>query len=187
MHNHRRRTTSRYPSGDRLLIVGLMTSAAVLGVGCGRQHTSTAQPEPGHAVVHEVVDGDTIKIVVDDRIHQVRLLGVDAPETVHPTKPEQCYGRQASDRLRSALPVGSAIRLTRDIEARDHFDRLLLYVHRNDGLFVNQWLVEEGLADSVFYEPNTYHRIELTRAANRARADGVGLWGVCEGPDQPLP
>lgn len=154
-------------------------------MGCSSQSQTTLRP--GQASVSRVVDGDTIEVAIGNEIHRVRLLGIDAPETVHPTRPEQCYGRQASDELRRLLPAGSVIQLSRDIEPRDHFERLLLYVHREDGLFVNQWLVDEGLADSVFYEPNTFHRVTFTRAANRAKANGAGLWGACEGPDQPLP
>ncbi len=168
--------------------LGPLIIAAVAIAGCtGNVGSQGSESEPGQASVHRVIDGDTIEVVIDDQIHLVRLLGIDTPETVHPTKPEQCYGRQASDALSRALPVGSVVQLTKDQQARDHFDRLLLYVHRDDGLFINQWLVEEGLADAVFYEPNTHHRTAFSRAANRATAEAIGLWGACEGPDQPLP
>ncbi|MGF1599561.1 MAG: thermonuclease family protein [Acidimicrobiales bacterium] len=118
---------------------------------------------------------------------RVRLLGVDAPESVSPSVPEQCFGAEASLALAELLPPGTVVTVTRDIEARDRYDRLLLYLHRsNDGLFVNRWLIDSGLADAVAYEPNTAHRTEFDRARRQAEAGGIGLWGRCDGPDQPL-
>ena len=122
-----------------------------------------------------------------DRTERVRLLGIDAPESVSPVVPRQCFGAEASAALGALLPVGSMVRISRDIESRDRYGRLLLYLHRSDdGLFVNRWLVEAGLADAVFYEPNTTHRAELEQARSIARQSGAGLWGACDGPDQPL-
>lgn len=166
-----------------MLSVVLVSALSV--VGCGGQTVSP--PTAGSAVVTKVIDGDTIEVNIDGHIAVVRLLGVDAPETVHPNRPEQCFGRQAADRLGELLPVGTTVGLTKDTQAKDHFDRLLLYVYLPDGLFVNQWLLDEGLAAVSIYEPNTHHRILLTRAAMTAERNDIGLWAVCEGPDQPLP
>lgn len=139
------------------------------------------------ATVKAVVDGDTIEVEMAGRRHRVRLLGVDSPESVHPELPEQCYGKEATDALNRLLPPGTDIMIERDVELHDHYQRLLLYVYRrSDGLFVNRWLVEQGLAEAVFYAPNTHFRPEIQQARQRARTSGRGLWGRCEGPDQPL-
>lgn len=139
------------------------------------------------ATVVEVVDGDTVELDIAGRRERVRLLGIDAPESVHPTVPVQCFGPEASDELARLLPVGSTVRLERDVEPRDRYDRLLLYLYRpGDDLFVNRWLLANGLADTSFYDPNTTRSAELTRARGLARSGGVGLWGACDGPDQPL-
>ena len=72
------------------------------------------------------------------RDERVRLIGIDTPETVDPRKPVQCFGKEASDHTKALLPAGTAVRLERDAEARDRYDRLLAYVYRaSDGLFVN--------------------------------------------------
>lgn len=139
------------------------------------------------ATVTAVVDGDTIEVEMTGRRHRVRLLGVDSPESVHPELPEQCYGKEATDALSRLLPPGTDIMIERDVELHDHYQRLLLYVYRrSDGLFVNHWLVEQGLAEAVFYTPNTHYRPKIQQARQRARTSGRGLWGRCEGPDQPL-
>ena len=44
-----------------------------------------------------VIDGDTFIIQDDDEELRIRLIGVDTPETVHPNKPIQQYGKEASD------------------------------------------------------------------------------------------
>ena len=138
-------------------------------------------------VVEDVIDGDTVDLTIGGRTERVRLLGVDAPESVAPQVPEQCYGREASDALTELIPPGSVVEISRDVEARDRYGRLLLYLVRaDDGLFVNLWLVETGLADAVSYEPNTAHQGDFARARRTAIAGGAGLWGACEGPDQPL-
>ncbi|MGI9597294.1 MAG: thermonuclease family protein, partial [Acidimicrobiales bacterium] len=148
---------------------------------------STAAGAPVvEAVVTSVVDGDTIELEIAGRPERVRLLGIDAPESVHPTVPIQCYGPEASAQLAAGLPPGSIVRIERDDDARDRYGRLLLYVYRTaDGLFVNEWLVRNGLADTSFYEPNTTMAAPLNAARSRARAERVGLWGNCDGPDQP--
>lgn len=134
-----------------------------------------------------VVDGDTVDLAFGQRIERVRLLGIDAPESVARNVPRQCFGPEAAAALATALPPGTAVEVRRDVEARDHYGRLLLYLHRrDDALFVNLWLVEAGFADAVSYEPNTAHESDLDAARGTARAEGRGLWGHCDGPDQPL-
>ena len=45
-----------------------------------------------------VADGDTLTVRFGDGAEEtLRLLDVDTPETVHPNKPEECFGAQASD------------------------------------------------------------------------------------------
>lgn len=139
------------------------------------------------ATVLFVIDGDTVELEIAGMTERVRLLGIDAPESVHPSEPEQCFGAEASAALTDLLPIGSMVEVVRDLEARDRFDRLLLYLYRaEDGLFVNEWLVRNGLADTSFFEPNTALAPALTAARSGAREESAGLWGSCDGPDQPL-
>jgi micrococcal nuclease len=136
--------------------------------------------EPGTAVVREVVDGDTVTVDIAGRREDVRLLGIDTPETVHPTKPVECFGPEASARTAALLPPGTEVRLERDVEARDHYGRLLAYVHRlDDGLFVNRSLVVEGFADVLIIEPNSAHAADLRDARDQAQREGRGRWSAC--------
>lgn len=146
----------------------------------------TARPEvlvtplPGgtDASVERVVDGDTLVLAGGTR---VRLIGVDTPETVAPDKPVECFGPQASAATKALLPRGTAVRLVRDREARDRYQRDLAYVYRaSDGLFVAGYLVREGFARPLSIKPNVAHRAELARWSDQARAERLGLWGACD-------
>ena len=133
---------------------------------------------PGTAIVRKVVDGDTIEVRVGNRNETVRLLGIDTPETVHPNKPVECFGPEASARAKDLLPRGTTVRIERDVEARDHFGRLLLYVFIGEQM-VNELLLREGLARPLAIEPNTAFAARFERVANEARSAAVGLWASC--------
>ena len=96
-------------------------------------------------------------------------------------------GAEASAELARLLPPSTEVRIERDHQLRDRYDRLLLYIYRaSDDLFINDWLVRNGLADTSFYEPNLTRSVSLTQSRAEARSGGDGLWSRCDGPDQPL-
>jgi micrococcal nuclease len=139
---------------------------------------------PGRATVARVIDGDTVVLAVGGAEEPARLIGIDTPESVAPGRPVECYGPEASARLGDLLPPGTAVDVTRDVEPRDRYDRLLVYLHRTaDGLFVNAAQVADGYAEASDFPPNSAHRAELSRAEHAARTAGLGLWGACGGPD----
>lgn len=160
-----------------------LVAALALG-GC---RAAPAAPTDGSATVEAITDGDTIEVSIGGHDEAVRFLGIDTPETHHPTKPVECYGAEASARTAELLPVGSQVKLVRDAEARDRYDRLLAYVYRaDDDLFVNLALVTDGFADTLDIAPNGAHAAEFSAAVGQARAAGAGLWGACGGPDVPV-
>lgn len=158
--------------------------SCLLVAGCTR--TAAAPTDPGAATVVEVVDGDTVVVDIAGRQETLRLIGIDTPETVDPDQPPECWGAEASAHTKALLPAGTAVRLTRDVEARDRYDRLLVYVERTeDGLFVNLDLVAGGWADDYPFPPNVAHQREFALAVSQARAEGLGLWGTCGDADTP--
>jgi micrococcal nuclease len=147
----------------------------------GAAGTAGAGGGPGDAVVERVVDGDTIVVrLADGTEERVRLIGVDTPETKHPSRPVECFGREAAAFTASLLPEGTRVRLERDVEPRDQYGRLLAYVHRaDDGLFVNRELLAQGYAAVLTVPPNVAHTDEFVAAARQAREEGRGLWSAC--------
>ena len=127
-----------------------------------------------------VIDGDTVDIDIDGNTERVRLIGVNTPETKHPTKPIECFGPEASAYLTQLLPKGTHVRIERDIEARDRYGRMLLYLYRaSDNLFINLDLVLRGYGTPMSIEPNIFHRNDFVHAAALAETTNVGLWQAC--------
>jgi micrococcal nuclease len=127
-----------------------------------------------------VVDGDTIVLRVQDQTEIVRLLGIDTPETVHPTKPIECFGPEASAFTKATLVEGSLVKLLRDVEPRDRYQRLLVYLFLADGTLFNQLLIDRGLARTLSIEPNTAFASQFASHESSARNRRVGLWLSCE-------
>ena len=108
-----------------------------------------------------VVDGDTIKIEYEGRSATVRLIGVDTPETVHPNKPVEFFGKEASAFTKNPL-IGESVYLRFGNETRDKYNRLLAYVFRSpDGLFVNLEIVRQGYGHAYVKYP--FEHMELFR------------------------
>lgn len=133
----------------------------------------------GEGLVVKVVDGDTIHVLVDGRREKIRYIGVDTPETHHPTKPVQCFGVKASA-FNERLVGGERVRLVRDVEERDRFGRLLAYVYRvRDGLFINAELARLGYARPLTIAPDVRYAARFAALAGAARLAGRGLWSAC--------
>lgn len=168
----------RRAGGSRVSVVGRAVAVAavamVVAAGC-----SSVERGPGMATVVRVVDGDTLEVELDTGSERVRLLGIDTPETVHPDKPVECFGPEASDRMKQMAPPGTELRLERDTELRDRYGRLLAYAYLPDGTFVNLSMVSDGYATTLNIDPNRAHRDELSAAQRDARQAGRGLWGAC--------
>ena len=139
-------------------------------------------PKQSYATsVTTVIDGDTITATVDGKRMSIRLIGIDTPESSTSARPEECGGEEASQFLRSILPRGTPILLTRDKELLDPYDRLLAYVFRkSDGLFVNLAIAKYGMASELSFPPNTRHASHIRKAVATARRSGAGVWGLCE-------
>ncbi len=172
-----------------LLVVLLVLPALFLLTRTG-QPASVAQEitEEANGATEETVlphvirtiDGDTFDVLLaDGTTERVRMLGIDTPETVHPSKPVQCFGKEASNRLKELLSDRDIELETNPAEDRDVFGRLLRYV-RLDGEDINARMVSDGFAFSYRKYPQPrmeeYNRLEL-----RAREEKRGLWGdICD-------
>src|SRR5690554_1022197 len=127
--------------------------------------------------VSRVVDGDTF--LIDDgseKGKRVRLIGVDTPETVHPRKPVEYYGREASDYVKNLL-ANQRIGLEFDVDTTDRYGRLLAYVYLQDGTFLNAHLIEKGYGQIATSPPNVKYVEKFQKLQRKARRKNLGLWG----------
>jgi micrococcal nuclease len=136
-----------------------------------------AGPAAVTAEVVRVVDGDTIEARIDGGIEDVRLIGVDTPETVKPGTPVQCFGKRASNFTHRQLE-GRSVRLVFGVERRDVYGRLLAYAYLGNRFF-NPILVRRGLARTLTIPPNDRFAGRFRRLELGAARAGRGLWGAC--------
>lgn len=153
--------------------------------GCTGQNTNNDNFET--ALVTKVVDGDTINVKINGEKYKVRMIGVDTPETVHPSKPIQFYGKEASDYTKKNL-TDKTVYLQKDVSDTDRHGRLLRYVWiskpSNDNPsnseirknMYNAILVENGYAHSVTYQPDSRYSKLFSELQSIARKNKLGLW-----------
>ena len=133
--------------------------------------TITASAIAGDLVkVVRVIDGDTFVIETGER---VRLIGIDTPETVHPSKPVEFYGKEASN-FTKQLIEGKRLRLEYDQQRKDRYGRVLAYAFL-DSTFINAKLIQEGYAHAYTRFPFKYSE-EFREYEREAMRKGVGLW-----------
>lgn len=138
---------------------------------------TTVETPKADLKVKRVVDGDTIEVT---GVGIVRLIGVDTPETVHPSKPIEYFGKEASAFTRR-MAEGASVRLEYDQQRIDKYNRTLAYVFLSDGRFLNAEIVKQGFGHAYTVYPFKY--MEDFRGYEReARENSRGLWaqGVVE-------
>ncbi len=181
MKNRRRRIPTGYRKYSPkpklsvpLLLIILLASIFALYGG----FNSGASATKIHAKVVSVADGDTIRAKLDDGSEiKVRLLGVDTPETHHPTKPVGCYGPEASAFTTKELS-NKDIELEYDLDKYDKYGRTLAFVYINGKRF-NDILVKNGYAKTLTIAPNKKYSFELLKLELEAEKNKIGMWGSC--------
>jgi len=172
-------------------LIGSLVLLLIVGLVVLRPwETEVGEAAGARTVVTRVVDGDTFEARIGGRVEDVRLIGVDTPETVKPDEPVQCFGPQASHFTKRRL-TGKRVRLVFGVERRDIYGRLLAYVYlprptlkspqrRQSRLrLFNADLVRRGLARTLTIPPNDRFAPRLRRLELAAARAGRGLWAAC--------
>jgi micrococcal nuclease len=157
----------------KTVVVLMSIWLGVLGVSAETPDFSELTPY----LVSRVVDGDTVELMVEGFPVKVRLIGVDTPETVHPQKPVEHYGKEASAFTRNLLR-GESVYLIQSQEKADRYGRELGYLYRvPDGLFVNAEIIRQGYGHAYTKYPFREDLMERFRGLQRhARESEKGLW-----------
>ncbi len=146
--------------------------------------TSPTDSKDQYYAITSVVDGDTVKVSINGRIETLRLIGLDTPETVDPRKSVQCFGKEASNKGKELL-VGKKVRIEKDATQGelDKYGRTLAYIYREDGLFYNKYMIEQGYAHEYTYNTPYKYQAEFKAAQKLAQANQKGLWSpdTCNG------
>lgn len=139
------------------------------------------------AKVIRVIDGDTAVVNINGKEEKVRFIGVDTPETKHPSQPVEAYGPESSQFTTSQL-AGKQVYLETDVTKRDNYDRLLAYVWKSPpkstsdseirSKMFNATLLLSGYAQLMTISPNVKYVDYFTTYQKEARVASRGLWGI---------
>ncbi len=117
----------------------------------------------------EIVDGDTLYVSGPAGQLEVRIIGVNTPES------GECFSEEATDAL-AELVVGNDLVLVADRSDVDQFGRALRYVETIDGVDVGAELVADGFAIARRYPPDDARADRYADLQRDAQAAGRGLW-----------
>ncbi len=140
-------------------------------------NTSNLSNERIEVKYSESVDGDTAKFKLDEEIITVRFLGIDTPETVHPSLGEQPYGKEASNYTKEKLQNANKIELEYDSNSSktDKYGRHLAWIWVDDSLLQEE-LIREGLAQTYMLQDNYTYAWLLQEKQEEAKEEKVGIW-----------
>ena len=128
-----------------------------------------------------VYDGDTFQIKRNGKETKVRMIGIDAPESVAPDeygKPNTKEGKNAAEYLKKLIKDKN-VYLEFDAETEDQYSRLLAYVYLSDETtMVEEILLSEGYVQVMTIRPNDRYAGRFQELQEQARKAGKGFWGT---------
>ena len=115
------------------------------------------------------------------------MIGIDTPETVSPSVPDECGGPAAS-RVAHELLDGKSVTLTFDPSQgrRDRYGRLLAYIGVPGTGDFGLTMIRRGRAAEYTYDTAYRKQAQYQAAEGSAEAADRHMWGDCGGPDKPL-
>ncbi|MEB3206711.1 MAG: thermonuclease family protein [Vampirovibrionales bacterium] len=183
----------RFTKKQALMIVGLsMLMGQFLWQHMRPGHSFEEDSSRTSCRVLRVNDGDTFSCDlngngrVDAPIERIRLLGIDTPETRYglskrlqkKVKKGQPFSEEAKAFTEKQLPPYHTVSLSWDVSRQDRYGRSLavVYVSPSDTQSLNERLLAEGLAVTLFYEPNTRDKSKFEAIEQAAFQARKGLW-----------
>jgi endonuclease YncB( thermonuclease family) len=130
---------------------------------------SSGRPQVAKAL--DVIDGDTITVLLDGLVVKIKYLGIDAPESISRL---EYLGKEAKNRNRE-LVIGRDVLLYRDETDRDRFDQLLRYVFVDDR-FINYELVSQGYARALDGPPDSDCALLFQEVEDVVKKQALGIW-----------
>ncbi|MAG37472.1 MAG: hypothetical protein CL878_14650 [Dehalococcoidia bacterium] len=177
----------RLPDGTEGYVPAQYTLSTVTPTATSPPATPTPLRRPDdlrQVLVLEVVDGDTVEVQFGGEVARLRLLGIDAPETVAPGQPVQCFGPEAALKVHELLS-GQVLALEADPSQgeRDADGRLLRFAWLTDGRLANHELLVQGYAHAVSTAPPHRYQADFLLAEQQARDQARGFWApdTCAG------
>ena len=133
--------------------------------------------EKKEVTLSSCVDGDTASVILNKKQIKIRFLAIDTPESVHPTKKEEPYGKEASNFTCNALKKANKIEIEYDknSDKLDKYNRHLVWVFVDDEL-LQEKLIENGLAKVDYLYGDYKYTNRLERKEITAKTKRIGIW-----------
>lgn len=131
------------------------------------------------STVVRVIDGDTYVVKIGRKEEEVRLIGVDTPESVAPadySKSNTIEGKEVSEIVKEKIKEGDLLYLEYDITKIDNYGRVLAYAYFENGNMVQEWLLEKGYAQCMTVQPNSKYADNFAEIQQIAAENKIGLW-----------
>ena len=130
------------------------------------------------------VDGDTAKFILNNKEITARFLAIDTPETKHPNKKVEPFGKEASNYTCDKLTNAKKIVLEYDdgSDKTDKYDRHLVWVYY-DNNFLQEELIRKGFAKVAYLYGDYKYTTDLQNTEVVAKSDKVGIWSDYEFTD----
>ncbi len=158
------------------VIVLFISPVIVLAEEVGQSEIPEAKTEI--VTLSKCVDGDTAHFKDQEgREFTARFLAVDTPESVHPTKEVEPFGKEASEYTCTTLTNATEIRLEYDSnsDTEDLYGRRLVWVFVDD-ILLQKSLVELGYAEVTYLYGDYKYTPLLQDTEAIAKAHKVGIW-----------
>ena len=130
------------------------------------------------------IDGDTAIFTLDGKFITVRFLAIDTPETKHPSKGREPYGKEASNFTCKMLKNANKIEIEFDknSDEKDKYERYLGWIFVDDSL-LQKLIVKNGLAEVASLYGDYKYTDQLLKVENEAKTNKLGIWSN-KNPDQ---
>jgi micrococcal nuclease len=171
------------------IVAGFLFLSLGLAFLIGLANTPAALAGNQESRIIRIVDGDTLSVEYNGRKENIRLIGIDTPESRVNKKAKKDaarshediaaitkMGKEATRFVKTLVKPGDPVAIEFDRQPRDKYGRLLGYVYLSDGKMLNEEIVKAGYASLMTYPPNVKYQDRFLRAYREARENSRGLW-----------
>ena len=123
------------------------------------------------------IDGDTVKVIMNKKTITLRMLAIDTPETNHPEKGEEPFGKEAKDFTCNKLTNAKKIELEFDnnSDKKDKYNRNLVWIFYDNKLLQKE-LVKNGYASVTYLYDDYKYTPMLKDAETYAKINKKGIY-----------
>lgn len=133
--------------------------------------------EKKEIIFDSCVDGDTIKASIDGEVSTIRFLAIDTPETVHPKKKVEPFGKEASEYTCSRVKSAKKLEIEYDpgSDKLDKYKRTLGWIYVDDSLLQKE-LIQKGYAKVAYIYGDYLYTNELKKIESDVKKSKTGIW-----------